>query len=61
MMTPAHRSRSLHDQAGLIGKVAKLVDENEVQIELSEGVKVRAVRGMIAEVRAKGEPVKDNA
>jgi preprotein translocase subunit YajC len=46
---------------GLIGKVAKVVDENELQIELSEGVKVRVVRGMISEVRAKGEPVKDGA
>jgi preprotein translocase subunit YajC len=43
---------------GLIGKVAK-VEEAEVQVELAEGVRVRIVRGMIAEVRAKGEPVKE--
>ena len=27
---------------------------------IAEGVKVRAIRGMIAEVRARGEPVKDD-
>ena len=45
---------------GLIGKVAKVVDEGEIQLEVSEGVRVRIARGMIAEVRAKGEPVKDD-
>jgi len=45
---------------GLIGKVSKVVDDREMQVEIAEGVKVRVVRGMIAEVRAKGEPVKDD-
>ncbi|WP_306028890.1 MULTISPECIES: preprotein translocase subunit YajC [unclassified Stappia] len=45
---------------GLIGKVSKVVDESEVQLELAEGLKVRAVRSMITEVRSKSEPVKDN-
>ncbi len=45
---------------GLIGKVAK-VDDTEVVVELAEGVRVKVVRSMITEVRAKGEPVKDKA
>jgi preprotein translocase subunit YajC len=61
MVANLRRGDTVVTAGGLIGKVAKVVDENEVQIELSEGVKVRAVRGMIAEVRSKGEPVKDNA
>jgi preprotein translocase subunit YajC len=61
MVANLRRGDTVVTAGGLIGKVAKVVDENELQIELSEGVKVRAVRGMIAEVRAKGEPVKDNA
>ena len=44
---------------GLIGRVSKVVDDHELQIELSEGVKVRLVRSMVTEVRAKGEPVKE--
>jgi preprotein translocase subunit YajC len=43
---------------GLIGKVVKVVDDTELQVEVGEGVKVRVLRGGIYEVRAKGEPAK---
>lgn len=46
---------------GLIGKVVRVVDDSEVEMEIAPNIKVRAVRSMIADVRAKGEPVKDNA
>ncbi|ACB94643.1 preprotein translocase subunit YajC [Beijerinckia indica] len=46
---------------GLIGKVSKISDEAEVELEIAPNVKVRVVRTMIAEVRSKGEPVKDQA
>jgi preprotein translocase subunit YajC len=46
---------------GLIGKVARVVDDGEVEMEIAPNVKVRAARQMISEVRAKGEPVKDGA
>ena len=45
---------------GMIGKVAKVMDDNEIQLELTEGVKVKAFRPMIHEVRSKGEPVKSD-
>jgi preprotein translocase subunit YajC len=44
---------------GLIGKVTKVVDDNELEAEIAEGVKVRVARAMIAEVRVKGEPAKE--
>ena len=59
MVANLRRGDTVITSGGLIGKVAKVVDDNEMQIEIAEGIKVRAVRGMIAEVRAKGEPVKD--
>ncbi len=43
---------------GLIGKVIKVVDDNELQVEVGENVKVRILRSGVADVRAKGEPVK---
>jgi preprotein translocase subunit YajC len=43
---------------GLIGKVIKIVDDTEIQVEVSENVRVRVVKGGIAEIRTKGEPVK---
>ena len=46
---------------GIIGKVTKAVDDSEIEIEIAQNVKVRLLRQMIADVRAKGEPVKDQA
>jgi preprotein translocase subunit YajC len=43
---------------GLIGKVAKVTDDNEVELEIADNVRVRVTRGSIADVRSKGEPVK---
>ena len=45
---------------GFIGKVVRAKDgENELEIELNEQMRVRVSRGAVAEVRGKGEPVKD--
>jgi len=38
---------------GLIGKVTK-VDDNEVELEIAQGVKVRVVKGMLSDVRPYG-------
>lgn len=43
---------------GVIGKVAKVVNDAEVEVEIAEGVRIRVVRSTIGEIRAKGEPVK---
>lgn len=42
---------------GIVGKVSKVIDDKEVEVEIADGVKVRVVRSLITEVRAKGEPV----
>jgi preprotein translocase subunit YajC len=60
LIANVRRGDTVVTTGGLIGKVAKVVDEGELQIDLAEGVRVRVVRSMISEVRAKGEPVKDN-
>jgi preprotein translocase subunit YajC len=44
---------------GLIGKVTKVVDDEQIEVEFAEGLRARQMRQMISEVRAKGEPVKD--
>jgi preprotein translocase subunit YajC len=46
---------------GVVGKVTKVIDDNEVEIQIADNVRVRQVRSMISEVRAKGEPVSDAA
>jgi len=45
---------------GIVGRVAKAIgpEDAEVDVEIADGVRVKVVRSMITEVRAKGEPVK---
>ena len=59
MVQAARRGDVIVTTGGLIGKVTKSVDENEVEFEVAPNVRVRLARSGIAEVRAKGEPVKD--
>jgi preprotein translocase subunit YajC len=57
MLKAVRRGDTVVTQGGIIGKVTKVVDDNELELQIAEGVRVRAVRGLIAEVRAKAEPV----
>ena len=43
-------------QGGLIGKVTKVKEDNELEVELSKDVKVRVVQSTVAQVRSKTEP-----
>jgi preprotein translocase subunit YajC len=40
---------------GIIGKVVRVSNDEEIQIELADGVRVRVVRSMIYEVRTRTE------
>jgi preprotein translocase subunit YajC len=46
---------------GLVGKVTKVVDDDQIEVEIADNVRVRQARQMISDVRAKGEPVKDDS
>jgi preprotein translocase subunit YajC len=61
LVSNLRRGDTVVTTGGLIGKVSKVVDDGEIQVELSEGVKVRVVRSMVQEVRSKTEPVKEGA
>ena len=59
MLKAIRRGDTVVSTGGLIGKVTKATEDNEIEIEIAQNVRVRLVRAMVAEVRAKGEPVKD--
>ncbi len=61
MVKNVRRGDTVVTNGGLIGKVTKVTDESEIEIEIADEVRIRQARSMIAEVRAKGEPVKDAA
>jgi preprotein translocase subunit YajC len=61
MVKNVRRGDTVVTSGGLLGKVTKVTDDEQIEVEVAEGVRVRQMRQMIAEVRAKGEPVKDEA
>jgi preprotein translocase subunit YajC len=56
MVEALRRGDQVVTQGGLIGKVSKVKDEGEIEVELAEGVKVRVVRSTISQVLSKTEP-----
>ena len=59
MVKNVRRGDTVVTSGGLVGKVTKVVDDDQIEVEIADGVRVRQMRQMIADVRAKGEPVKD--
>ncbi|MBX9450877.1 MAG: preprotein translocase subunit YajC [Neoaquamicrobium sediminum] len=57
MLAAVRRGDTVVTGGGLIGKVTKVIDDNELEIDLGGGNKVTALRSTIADVRVKGEPV----
>ncbi|MGJ5134064.1 preprotein translocase subunit YajC [Bradyrhizobium oligotrophicum] len=55
------RGDTIVTQGGLVGKVTKVVDDDQVEFEIADGVRVRQMRQMITGVRTKGEPAKADA
>ena len=55
------RGDTVITNGGLIGKVTTVVDDDQIEIEIADNARIRQVRGMISDVRAKGEPVKEEA
>ncbi len=61
MIKALRRGDTVVTNGGLVAKVTKVVDDDQVEIEIADGVRVRQMRSMVTEVRAKGEPVKDDS
>ena len=61
MIDAVKRGDTIVTSGGLVGKVTKVVDDDQVEFEIADGVRVRQMRQMISGVRAKGEPAKESA
>ena len=57
MLEAVRRGDTVVTQGGLIGKVAK-VGEDELEVDLGKDMRVSVVKSMIISVRSKSEPVK---
>lgn len=56
MVSALRKGDQIVTQGGLIGKVAKVKEDNEVEVDLAEGVRVRVVQSTIQSVLNKTEP-----
>ncbi len=57
MVKNLRRGDTVVMNSGMIGKITKVIDDAEVEVEIADNVRVRLIRGMVAEVRNKSEPV----
>ena len=60
MLGNLKRGDSVVLSSGVLGKIVR-VEDKEVGVEIAQGVTVKVLKGMITEVRAKGEPIKEDA
>lgn len=58
MVAALRRGDQIVTQGGLIGKVTKVKDDGEIEVEIAEGVKVRVVQSTVSTVMSKTEPAK---
>ena len=64
MIAAVKRGDRVVTTGGIVGQISKVIDDNEVQLEIAENVRVRLIRGGISEVLTRSEPAKtaqDNA
>ena len=58
MLANIRRNDTIVTGGGIVGKITKVIDDNEVEVEIAKDVKVRVMRSLVADVRVKGEPAK---
>lgn len=58
MVEGVQKGDTVVTSGGLVGKVTKVKEDNEIVVEIAEGVKVTVIKSTLSDVRIKGEPVK---
>lgn len=60
LLEALRRGDRIITNGGLIGLITKVVDANELIVEIAQGVRVRVARSMVSTVMAKTEPGRDD-
>ena len=58
MLSGVKRGDRVVTGGGIIGLVTKVISDNEVQVELAEGVRVRIIKQTITDILTRGESVR---
>ena len=56
MIEAVRRGDVVVTSGGIVGKVVKVREDNELEVEIAEGVKIRVVKSTLSSVRSKTEP-----
>jgi preprotein translocase subunit YajC len=59
MLAALRRGDKVVTGGGIFGTVTKVISDDEVQVEISDGIKVKIARATLTNVMSKTEPVKD--
>ena len=60
MVGALKRGDKVVTSGGIVAKVSKVIDDNEVEVEISRDVKVRVIRSTISQVQGKPAPANDD-
>lgn len=60
MLSSITRGDTVVTTGGIVGKVTKSVEGEDLEVQIADGVRIKVVRGMISDVRSKSQPVNDN-
>lgn len=61
MLASVRRGDQVVTGGGFLGKVTKVLNDNEIEIELAEGMRVRALKGTLQNIITRGEPAAKDA
>jgi preprotein translocase subunit YajC len=56
MVDNVRRGDEVVTGGGIVGKITKVKDDNHIQIEIAEGVRINVVKGTLSDVRSKTAP-----
>jgi|TARA_R110002096_G_scaffold367840_1_gene561130 preprotein translocase subunit YajC len=60
MVETLKRGDKVVTSGGIVAKVSKVIDENEIEVEIASDVKVRVIRSTISQVQGKPAPANDD-
>ena len=60
MLSSIARGDTIVTSGGIVGKVTKSVDGEDLEVEIAQGTRVKIARTGVVDVRSKSTPVNDN-
>ncbi len=59
MVGNVRRGDSVVTGGGIIGKVTKVIDDDRIQVEIADGVRIVVAKGTIGDVVSRGQPARE--